>query len=240
MNRKRALAIMKTTKNTYNLIGSEFSDTRDRIWPEMEELVNKYVKKGDKVLDVGCGNGRLLEVLPKVEYLGVDASDELIAQSKKKLRIKPAPLRLAGPGNYELRIEKIDFKKLDILELNKLDGEFDIVFCFASFNHIAGKEFKLKVLNDIRNLLKPGGLLIMTNWNMWQWGVKKNIWKSKKIGLKDVMTTWKSGDGKKSGEIYYRVFTRGELKRLLRRSGFKVLENYISKNRRNIVTVGRK
>ena len=224
MNEKKAVKIMEITKKTYELIGSEFSATRDRIWPEMEELAKKYVKQGDKVLDVGCGNGRLIEVLPKVDYLGVDSSEVLLK------KIKDARVR-----------------KLDILELDKLDeNNFDAVFCFASFNHVAGKELRLKVLADIKKLLKPAGWLIMTNWNIWRLGVKKSIWHSKKIGFKDVMTVWTSGDGKKRGEIYYRAFTRAELKRLFRKSGFKILENYYSQDGRqahwwsgrNIVTVG--
>ena len=45
---------------------------------------------------------------------------------------------------------------------------------------------------------------------------------------------------KKEGDIYYRALTRGELKRLFKKSGFKVLENFISEGKRNIVSVGRK
>ena len=224
MNEKKAVKIMETTKRTYELIGAEFSATRQRLWPEMQMLAEKYVKQGDKVLDAGCGNGRLAEVLPKVDYLGVDSSGVLLK-----------------------KIKDVRVRKLDILELDKLgENNFDVIFCFASFNHIANKEYRLKVLADIKKLLKPAGWLIMTNWNMWQLGVKKSIWQSKKIGFKDVMTVWKSGDGKKSGEIYYRAFTTVELKRLFKKSGFKILENYYSKNgeqahwwsARNIVTVG--
>ena len=98
----------------------------------------------------------------------------------------------------------------------------------------------------------------MTNWNMWQVGVKKNIWnykiknrkskvESRKLGFKDIITTWQSGAGDKQGELYYRAFTRGELKRLFKKSGFNILENYYSMDNKkvcwlkgkNIVTVVR-
>ncbi|PIX02803.1 SAM-dependent methyltransferase, partial [bacterium (Candidatus Gribaldobacteria) CG_4_8_14_3_um_filter_42_11] len=38
------------------------------------------VKDGDKVLDVGCGNGRLVKAFEnkKISYLGVDNSEKLI------------------------------------------------------------------------------------------------------------------------------------------------------------------
>jgi hypothetical protein len=69
-----------------------------------------------------------------------------------------------------------------------------------------------------------------------------------RLGFKDIMTRWQSGDKAKSGELYYRAFGLRELKKLLREQGLKVLENYYSKdgekahwwNGKNIVTVGRK
>ncbi len=230
MNRKRALEVMEITRETYELIGEEFSNTRESVWVEMEGLAKKYIRSGMKVLDVGCGNGRLVDILKGVDYLGVDGSEALIKEAKKR-------------GS--------NFKLLDILELNKLDGKFDGVFMFASFNHVMSKKFRLKVLRDIKSLLKSGGWLIMTNWNMWQVGVKKSVWRYnlKRPGMyfEDVMTEWQSRDGQKKGKLYYRAFGLGELKRLLRKAGFEVVENYYSLNGeksnwrkgRNIVSVAR-
>ncbi len=53
------------------------------IWPNLLPLLN--LKEGDSLLDLGCGQGALLEALPKgVFYHGVDLSKELIAQAKKR------------------------------------------------------------------------------------------------------------------------------------------------------------
>ena len=258
------LDIIKKNKATYDLIGAEFSDTRDRLWPEMELLVKKYVKKNNKILDVGCGNARLLGRLNNVYYLGVDSSKELINQAKRKLGISYLPygtqkLQATMGGNRSSKF--INFKELDMLRLGKLqEKNFDIVFMFASFNHIPSKELRLKVLEDVKKLLKPAGLLIMTNWNLWQMGVKKNVWnckirrkkmpKNKKsdVGFKDVITFWESRRGNAGGELYYRAFTKRELRQLLRTAGFKIIENYYSdkgkKSRwykaRNIVSAARR
>ncbi len=225
MIKQEAIEIMNETKQSYNLIATEFSDTRHRVWPEMEILVKKYVKYGDKVLDAGCGNARLAGVLNKVEYWGLDSSSRFLSNLKFK--------------NQNLKNGKINLKNLDLLELDKFEqDDFDIVFMFASFNHIAGREFRLKVLNDVYQLLKPGGFVIMTNWNMWNLVFKKNIWRYKfsyrslneryNLSFRDIMTRWQLPDRKKQAELYYRAFSKSEIKALLRKTGFKVVQNYYS------------
>ncbi|MFH1192254.1 MAG: class I SAM-dependent methyltransferase [bacterium] len=44
-------------------------------------MADKYVKNGMKILDIGCGNGRLLQALENrgIEYVGVDNSRNLIS-----------------------------------------------------------------------------------------------------------------------------------------------------------------
>jgi len=53
------------------------------IWPKLLPLL--AIKKSDSLLDLGCGQGVLLEALPKgISYHGVDLSRDLIAQAKKR------------------------------------------------------------------------------------------------------------------------------------------------------------
>ncbi len=251
------------------MIAEDFSATRNRVWPEMEILVKKYVRLGVKILDVGCGNGRLVEILPEVEYWGVDTSEGLIGEAKEKLR------------NKEIKkLRAVNFRVLDMLELAKLgEKDFDAVFMFASLNHIAGQENRHKVLEEVRRILKPGGVLIMTNWNMWQVGAGKSLWRYKfqfprykiqdtnkfqiqnpkskinaksqirnfGLGFRDVMTVWESVPNGARGKLYYRAFRLGELRGLLGKAGFEVVESYYSLggerahwwNGKNVVTVGR-
>ena len=51
-----------------------------------QDYVEYYirVKPGDKVLDIGCGIGDILDVLPDVDYYGFDMSAEYIASAKEK------------------------------------------------------------------------------------------------------------------------------------------------------------
>ncbi|NMB48668.1 class I SAM-dependent methyltransferase [Candidatus Kuenenbacteria bacterium] len=283
MNSEQAKKIMDISKITYELIAGDFSATRNRVWPEMEILVKKYVRPWMKVLDLGCGNGRFLEVMPEVEYWGVDTSEGLISEAKRKSKIIISPLRPSfseASNQTQNPKSKNFFRTLDMLELERLgEKDFDVVFMFASLNHIAGEENRHKVLEEVRRILKPGGVVVVTNWNMWQVGEGKSIWKYKiqfprhkiqdtnkfqiqnpnfqsnpkskiqrlDLGFKDVLTLWQSGDKKKQGELYYRAFRLGELRGLLDKAGFEVVENCYSLdgerahwwNGKNIVTVGK-
>jgi len=85
MKQSIAKKILKENKKIYEILAEDFSRTRDQNWPEIEKLT-KYVRKGDKILDLGCGNGRLYKILKnkKVEYTGIDISEKLIEIAKKE------------------------------------------------------------------------------------------------------------------------------------------------------------
>jgi len=239
MNQFQAQKIIELNQQTYDLIANNFSATRDRPWPEMQTLIKKYVKNYQNILDLGCGNGRLLELIKnyKINYLAIDSSKKLINQALKHL------------DNKTIKHLKAEFKYLNILNLSQLQPQkFNIIFMFAVFNHIPSKKIRLLILQHIKKLLKPNGLLIMTNWNLWNIKYKKNIWNYKLLkhsniksirhidinslglGFKDIITIWQSSDKQKYEPLYYRAFTKFELKKLLRQSGFKIIENYYSYN----------
>ena len=86
MKRKYAEYLLKKTKEDYDKIAEEFSRTRERPWPEIKFLIDKYIIAGERILDLGCGNGRLLEFFKdkKVDYIGTDFSEKLIEIAKKR------------------------------------------------------------------------------------------------------------------------------------------------------------
>ena len=140
--------------------------------------------------------------------------------------------------------------------LNQFESSsFDVIFCIASFNHIPSEELRKKVITNLYRILKKDGLLIMTNWNLWNITNKKNIWKNKfnhnyqipnskhKLKFKEVLTVWQN-----KYPLYYHAFTLKELKKIFKQAGFKILENnYKNKNKSahwwsgwNVITVGEK
>jgi len=165
MKLERAKYLMEKTKDYFDKNVESFSGSRKELWPELEEL-KKYIKDGERVLDLGCGNGRLFELFKEkqVEYIGVDFSKKLIEKAREKY------------GNY--------FQVADMFSLPFSDNYFDSVWSIAVFHHIPFKELRLKALAEIKRALKPGGKTIMTCWHLFKFPFRKNIIISpKKLGV---------------------------------------------------------
>lgn len=247
--------LMTTTRESYQKIAPVFSETRNFSWPEIDWAIEKYLKNNCKILDLGCGNGRLLIALKKYlndfDYTGIDSCQELI----EKANYLFSENTLAEKENKITKSTKINFYCQNILSLEKFkNNSFDFVFIIATLNHIASPQMREKILLEIKRILKPGGFLIMTNWNLWQFNSKKSFWhnllnkrvKSYGLGLtdfKEVITFWQN-----QFPLYYHAFTLKELKKILNRAGFKILSNqYVYRGKKsfcfkanNILTIGQK
>ena len=142
---------IQSVKDVYNEIGDEFSATRAYIWPDLK-LFLEQVSDGASVLDVGCGNGRLLLGLPKsVLYTGIDISSTLIASALK--------------SHPEAQFMETDITKNEIW---KDLPRFDFIFSIAVIHHLPTRKDQLFVLEQIKKHLKPGGKCLITAWNLWQ------------------------------------------------------------------------
>ena len=211
--------LIKHNRVVYNRIAEHFSATREYNWADVIALVD-YTKPSDTVLDLGCGNGRLYQMLAKkqVEYVGVDQSEELITLAKKKY-------------------PDAEFVVGEMSAFNFSAEMFDDIFCIAAFNHIPGEDLQIQCLQEMRRVLKLGGHLFMTNWNLHsrsaQENIKKHCWKilpdiKNSIGI-DIMVPWKNSEGQILGERYYHGFTIPELMNLFNAVGFKIEDQYYSK-----------
>ena len=230
MREKYANEILEMSHRGYEKISHDFSQTRKVFWEELCFL-GDHIKKNDKVLDIGCGNGRFLEVTKgkKIHYEGVDSSESFIKQAQKTY------------GDIGV------FTKADALALPFKDTLFDVAVSFGVLHHIPSKKFRNQFLKEAHRVLKKDGLLILTVWNLWnerltptikKYAVQKLLGRSK-LDFKDVFLPF----GKKENARYLHAFTKGELKRLLKNSGFKVDELRLISRRgknENIVAVCRK
>src|SRR5690606_30478727 len=228
--------LLRKTEADYDQMASDFSTTRAFPWEEMRFLVEQYVETGDRILDAGCGNGRLYELLKKekVTYQGIDGSRRLVAIANKRY------------GPYFTRHNLIDLSGLP-------DQSFSLIFCVATLQHIPGEKYRLAVLNNFHRLLLPKGYLLMINWNILQQDkFKPYLQKSNGLFQKG---KFDEGDFLYPCKTtlppiyrYYHGFSEEELSGLLRRSGFEPEEQYYAKHGQrasastgyNIITVGKK
>lgn len=225
MEKNYASRLLQKNKDDYDKIAEEFSKTRSYLSGDILEL-KKYAAESDEILDLGCGNGRLFELFKgmNIKYAGADVSENLLAAAGRKF---PAA----------------EFRLTDFLNLPFPDGSFNKVYCLSVFHHIPSKDFRLRFLTEIKRVLKPDGVLILTVWNFWEFrgifkilkhAVLKIIGRRgfNEIDFKDIFVPFKNSTGDILAERYYHCFTRGELKWLFSAAGFVEIETRISKRGR--------
>lgn len=216
MKEQQVEKLLKVVKDNYQEIAGDFDETRKKpIWPELLKRVSN-VKDGDSILDVGCGNGRLLEALKdkKINYLGIDNSENLIALAQKNY-----------PDNK--------FVVGNILDLEELKEKYNFVISVAVLHHLPSFKLRQHALLQMLNATKDNGSVIFSVWRLWNNKkyrplLMQNIWK-KLIGrydleISDLLFSWKNKDGQSVSQRYYHAFTKRELKKLIKAAGYKKFE----------------
>lgn len=229
MDTDYAKQILEETRRNYNLIADDFSRTRNVLWPELSFL-RDYIKEGDRILDLGCGNGRLLELFKgkNIEYTGVDSSEKLIEIAcarngaditrKNAEKFREIPRHISGN-------RRVSFVIADGLDLPFEDEFFDKIFCVAVLHHIPSKELRLFFIKEAYRALKKDGVAIFMVWSLWRRTeilrhIKYFLLKTfgfSKLDFKDVLVPWGS-----RAQRYYHAFTKNELRNVFLEAGFEI------------------
>jgi 2-polyprenyl-3-methyl-5-hydroxy-6-metoxy-1,4-benzoquinol methylase len=228
--------LLKLVKQNYEEIAVDFDNTRKKqLWPEINALA-ELIKDDDKVLDAGCGNGRLVQAFnnKKIEYVGVDSSERLIELAKKNCL-----LASSEQADQKVGIKSFKFIKLSILELDKLqENNFDYVFCIAVLHHLPGNNLRVEALKQLRNKISANGKVIITVWNLWSQNkfrklLIKAAWQKiigqSKFDFGDILFDWKNNKGEKTSQRYYHAFTKHSLKKMIKQANFKIKKIYSDK-----------
>jgi len=232
MKKDFAMHILDKVRDDYNHIAFDFSNTRVNIWPEIAVLFD-YIKKGDKILDLGCGNGRFVNIIKEKggEYFGTDVSKNLIDIAKKTY-----------PNE--------NFQTTGPLKLPFIDNYFDVIYSIAVLHHIPSNDFRLEFLQEAKRALKTGGIFVLTVWKpkdkqerflKVKFLLKKIFGLAGGLDFRDVIEKW---FGSNKGERYFHCFSQKELASLLKEAGFEVLKSGIIQNekgnRQNLFAVLKK
>jgi len=224
------------TINAYNKF-AKYYDAYVNDFKDDLNLYRSFCDKNDKILEVGCGTGRVVKYLLEKglsDITGVDISEEMLALAREKLS-KHFSVKT-------LNLEKHDFS------LEPLKGSFNKVFVtYYTFNYIIDKPDKflrniyLSIGNDSLitiDLFYPMLFLDPGSDNVW---IEKelNLRESKTIALrckKSFDGTFEHRilvfveDGKTTTvETSRRFYSREEIEELLHKAGFgniKVIYGY--------------
>ncbi len=210
---------------SYDDFASTFSQSRKNLrWAEIEYFIayiqEHFLGKRISILDVGCGNGRFLDSLAlwervevRASYLGIDESIGMIDEARK---LHPEYM----------------FQALDMNRLEELSDttKYDVIVFIASFHHLHTKEERQNVLQKTKNLLSLGGIVMMTNWNLFG------------EPLFTKYQTWYKWSGDFSIKIgtherYYHGFSTEELSQLFQENNYKILENRVFEWEKNIISL---
>lgn len=146
VNKNQGDIMKETTVKYFNNTAKDYDNSHDGKFVNCmyQEIIDRVRNlEGDKILDLGCGNGNIINLLKKerkADYFGLDISENMIEEAKKKCG------------------EDVKFTVGDSENLPYQDGQFDIIICNASFHHYTQPEVAIK---EIKRVLKSGGTLIL-------------------------------------------------------------------------------
>lgn len=217
------------------MIAAKFSATRSAFWRDLD-FIRDIAADGDRILDYGCGNGRLLSLFEDraVDYFGVDVSGKLIEKAKGRF------------PEYSERFSKISSEA----SLSFPDGFFNAVFSIAVFHHFP-RSHADRMARELFRVTGDGGTIAITVWNVWQKRYRRHIWgpravlgkifnlgEYRSLGLKDAVIPFENDDGK-IFHRYHRAYTKKDIRAIFSKAGFSIEECFISGGK-NIVLVAKK
>jgi tRNA (uracil-5-)-methyltransferase TRM9 len=218
----------------YSRFARDFSAMRSEDAYEMGRIITR-IKPDSRVLDIGCGNGRLgIRLVREDEhlmYMGIDSCEELLEIARET-----ASLELDSN-----QASRVVFRTVDIVDsqwdeaVRKESSPecFDVVLLIAVLHHVPGKAERMRILGQARDLLSPTGKILLSAWQFPESErMREKIvpWSTvgiddKELEPDDTLLRWKRGG---IGYRYCHWINEIELHALVQASGLSLLETFRS------------
>lgn len=128
---------------------SHYAEVKEHIYPSEALLFSRCLQKNNRVLDLGCGTGRVCRELVR---LGMDVyACDLDPEAIKKIPPTTPPISLCVADARELPYE---------------DGFFDaVIFAYSGIDYLNPETERIKVIKEIERVLKPKGWFMFSSHN---------------------------------------------------------------------------
>ncbi len=180
-----------------------------------QDFVERHCAKPGRLIDLGCGTGRLLLPMAKKGFavVGVDLSEEMLRAARDK----------AVQADASVELVKANIVQLDGLA----DASFDYAAClFSTLGMIGSAAHRRHVVGHVHRLLRPGGVFILHVHNYWF-----NVWDraGRRWLLSDTISSLRGCESgnrmppNRAGPTLHH-FTRHEATQLLDEAGFDLTD----------------
>lgn len=184
-----------------------------------ESFVLRHCPTPGRLIDLGCGTGRLLLAFAKRGYrvLGVDLSREMLSVARNKA---------AAEG------VAVDLLQANLAELDCVaDASCDYAAClFSTLGMLTGAAVRRQVVRHVFRVLRPGGRFVLHVHNRWfnAWDPEGRRWLVGSL-LKSLRGNETAGDREMPvhqgvAGLTLHLFTRREAIRLVEDAGLHVVD----------------
>lgn len=156
MQPQTVAALLTLNRQFYTRFAGDFARTR-RSWPPGFDRILPYLQAASNVLDLGCGNARLLAFLAaskwQGQYEGLDSSESLLLEARATAQAQPQITA--------------HFVIADLFTddwTRAIRGPHDALVSLAVLHHIPGAINRRRFLMRCADLLLPGCRLIVSTW----------------------------------------------------------------------------
>ncbi len=238
---KEAVArqLRELNQEFYDKFASSFADSRAATEPGVERIL-AHIEAGDRLLDLGCGNGRVALQLPRgCRYVGVDFSAEILALAKAHVMASQAE-------NPKLKASH--FVAADLVAdpwpalVAEISTRYDWILLRAVLHHVPGFEHRREIVAQAASLLASEGRLALANWQFTAIPrLRRRFLPWETIGLHpedvesgDYLLDWKR-DG--YGLRYVHLIDEEETRRLVEAANLRIEEMFRADGHSNDLTL---
>lgn len=219
--------LLHINQEFYATYAQSFAATRHSVQPGVQRLLPQLMQ-AEVVLDLGCGNGNLAELLKSEgfcgSYIGIDENAYFLEQAETTTQD-------ATSGSYTFREGSLaNDAWLDLVD------EADAICSFATLHHLPGADLHRQLFSSVSRKLSPNGRFFLSCWQvLGNQRLEKRLvsWnpsgiKDELLGEADLLMDWRADPGKPAKLRYIHHFYPAELRALGESQGLILQDEFFS------------